>query len=118
MMIEQLAAQSFAAARRGDGDREDFRLARDEAGENERDDAVRDSGAMGNNVAIEQELLEFALAPASTKRRGMEHGKGTGVARSGFGKNRVATREQAADERDHRRGSCAADCGCASGARR
>src|SRR5436305_436412 len=84
MMIEQLAAQSFAAAGRGDGDREDFRLARDEAGENERDDAVRDSGAMGNNVAIEQELLEFALAPASTKRRGMEHGKGTGIARSGF----------------------------------
>ena len=52
MMIEQLAAQSFAAARRGDGDREDFRLARDEAGENERDDAVRDSGAMGLMLAV------------------------------------------------------------------
>ena len=75
---------------------------------------------MCDDAAVEQHLLELAVAPAAVKRCRMQRGERRGVARTGLRQRRLAAREQ------HVRGqppiigaaAGAASCGCASGARR
>ena len=73
---------------------------------------------MREDVAVEQQLLDLAVAPAAMERRGMQRRDRRGIARRRLRQRRLAAREQAVEQSDHRRGRRAASCGCASGARR
>ncbi len=73
---------------------------------------------MGDDIAVEQQLLEFAVAPSAVERGAVQRGKGAGIAGAGFGQAGLAACKQAPDELDHRRGRRAASWGWASGARR
>src|SRR5258707_2711257 len=72
---------------------------------------------MGDDVAIEKQAFEFAVAPSAMERSAVERGQGARVARTGVRQHGFA-REQAADDPYHRRGRGAAGCGCAAGAGR
>src|SRR5262244_395097 len=72
---------------------------------------------MGDDITIEEQALEFSVAPPAMEGDAVERRQSVGIARAGFRQHGLA-REQAADDPYHRRGRRAASCGCASGARR
>jgi hypothetical protein len=98
--------------------RQDLGFARDDAGDDESGEPSADHHAVGDDRAIEQEPLEFVLAPTAMEGRRVQLGHVAGVARRRFGHAGLLAREQIRDEIHHRRGSPAAVCGRASGARR
>ena len=73
---------------------------------------------MGDDVAVEKEAFHLVLAPAATERGGMKVRERGGVGWFSFGQRRLRRCEGARQPSDHWRGSVAAVCGCASGARR
>src|SRR5688572_4159589 len=81
MQIEQRSGQAAAALCRRHGNRQDFRFAR----RNPRQDESLDRAALGctmrDDVALDQQPLELAVAPAAAERSGMQSGDGAGVAR-------------------------------------
>src|SRR5665213_3045308 len=72
MQLEQAAGDAAAAPRRCDRDREDFRFVAGQPRQDEAGKAASHGGAMGDDVAVEQQPLELAVAPAVTERRGMK----------------------------------------------
>ena len=81
-----------------------------------------DRGAMRDDVAFAEHPLELAVAPALTKRVGVQLCDRGCVARVCLRERRLAarkqTRKETLEQPDHRRGSLAASWGWASGARR
>src|SRR5262249_19762768 len=77
-----------------------------------------DHRAMGNDGAVDEKLVKLVLAPAALKRSRMQRGDGGGIAVPGLRNFRLGPTQEARNEVHHRRGSCGAFCGCASGARR
>ena len=98
------------------------RLAAADPRDDEADRGRAERRALGDDVALHQEALELAVAPAVPERRCVNFGKRRSVARRGVRQRGLAAREQASKKTrqpaDHRRGSLAASCGCASGWRR
>ncbi len=86
--------------------------------QDEADQGSADHGAVGDDVALDQQPVNFILAPAALERRAMHGGDRRGIRRPRLDERRRGAAEQAGDETHHRRGSWAAFCGCASGARR
>ena len=52
-------------------------------------------GAVGDDVALKQQPLEFAVAPAVTKRNSVQRGDRRGVARRRLRQHGLAAPEQA-----------------------
>src|SRR5262249_59334455 len=69
---------------------------------------------MGDDITIEEQALEFSVAPPAMEGDAVERRQSVGIARAGFRQHGLA-REQAADDPYHRRGRGAAAFGCASG---
>src|SRR5215831_8754525 len=58
---------------------------------------------MGDDITIEEQALEFAVAPPAMEGDAVERRQSVGIARAGFRQHGLA-REQAADDPYHRRG--------------
>src|SRR5262249_26834725 len=71
---------------------------------------------MGDDITIEEQALEFAVAPPAMEGDAVERRQSMGIARAGFRQHGLA-REQAADDPYHRRGRRAGAFGCAAGGR-
>ena len=67
-------------------------------------------------MPINQQTFDLLFAPAAAERSAVQRGDRGCVARARLRYRRVRAREKAAEKADHRRGSCTASCGCASGA--
>src|SRR6202043_2520582 len=77
-----------------------------------------DGRAIADDIAIDQQPMKLLLAPAALERRRVQLRDGGSVTLPRFREGGLGPAEEPRDEIHHRRGSCAAFCGCASGARR
>ena len=118
MQVKQPSRQSPPAPWGRDRDRQNLRFLQDPIRQNESGQAVPAHGAVPEHVALDQHALDLAVAPAAVERGAVQSGDRRSIARAHFREHGLAAREQAPQERDHRRGSRAASCGRASGARR
>ena len=118
MQRQQLARQPTALRSARHRDREDFRFVRDQPRHDEAGERASGKRAVRDHVSVEQQAVDFLLAPAAMERGGVQRGDRGGVAALRFGKLGLAAAEQLIEQRDHRRGNWPASCGWASGARR
>src|SRR5690349_3811656 len=81
VQVEQLAAEAAAAPRRGHRDREDLGLAGRKPRDDEAGERAAGHGAMGNDVALDEQALDLVLAPAAAERGGVQRGERSGIAR-------------------------------------
>src|SRR5262249_31611974 len=88
--IEQAPRQAFTAPRGRDCDRQDFSLVQREPRKDEADEAAAKQCAMGDDVAVDEELLKFAVAPSAMKRGAVQRSAGAGIAEAGFGQRGLA----------------------------
>ena len=89
-------AKSLAAPERGDRDRQDFRFVAGDPRQDKSDQAAADGGAVGDDVAVEQQALELAVAPSALER-------GARAARNGARHRAAAPRESTGSPRANRR---------------
>ena len=116
--VSSSRASPRPCAARADRDREDFRLVLDQPRHDEAGERASGERAVRDHVPVEQQAVDFLLAPAALERGGVQRGDRGGVAALGFGQLRLAAAEQIGEKLDHRRGNWPASCGWASGARR
>src|SRR5262245_51659440 len=69
---------------------------------------------MGDDIAIEEQALEFVVAPPAGERGAVERCQSASIARAGFRQHGLA-REEAADDPHHRRVRGGASGGSAAG---
>ncbi len=80
MQHQQPAGEAAPTPRRGDGDRQDFRLVDSPPRHDEACEFAAKSRAIDQHAAVEQQPFELGLAPAALERHGVEAGERGAVA--------------------------------------
>ena len=91
MQIEQRAGEPAAAPAWCDSNRQDFRLAGGQAGQNKPDQGPADGRAMADDIAIDQQPMKLLLAPAALERRRVQLCDRGGVALPRFREGGLAS---------------------------
>ena len=95
-MAQQASGKAFACARRGDCDRENFRLTGRDARHDEAGKRAADGHAMRDHAAVEQQPFDLVIAPAAPERGAMQAADCGGVFRRRIGDDGLGARKQAA----------------------